>query len=443
MLDDSLTPEPFERLLTALLELPPQHSHHACGDGAAQLVLEVIDTALHTPPAWPQRMAAVRYFCQHARHRLGLESLKDVQALLEQYPQNDEGDAELARLLWNVEAREHMRALRVLVWFMAAYDITELVQWHAWMGTLGFEEALRESLDTLGAVAVVLLWQAKSGRTDHAWVLKFARRVLGRSVSEGHAMLAFRDAAEAMGVPQLVLARQVAHMERAAMGAGDAPGLRVLWWQCVAETLHVHIAQEQGNADMDGTNHQAVDAADTDEAAESGTTANSDEWRVELSPTAALRYSEAGVVLESQARALRADTPMATTMRLRQKSWAQGLRLWLEIEGEGWLSATHQAAIAERFEAAGHQAPQLRHVNAVGGQRATWLATWRWEEALWMSRDMAVADVRRWAQDTALIAAEHWLLMRGMAAPVGKPLEAAAELVAGDAKREATNEKKF
>jgi len=131
MLDDSLTPEPFERLLTALLELPPQHSHHACGDGAAQLVLEVIDTALHTPPAWPQRMAAVRYFCQHARHRLGLESLKDVQALLEQHPQNDEGDAELARLLWNVEAREHMRALRVLVWFMAAYDITELVQWHA------------------------------------------------------------------------------------------------------------------------------------------------------------------------------------------------------------------------------------------------------------------------------------------------------------------------
>ncbi len=442
MLDDSLTPEPFERLLTALLELPPSQSAHESGDGAAQLVLEVIDSALHTPPAWPQRMAAVRYFCQHARHRLGLESLRDVQSFLEQYPQSDEGDAEVARLLWNVEAREPVRALRVLVWFMAAYDVTELAQWHAWMGTGGFEEALRESLDTLGAVAVVLLWQAKSGRTDHAWVLRFARRVLGRSVSEGNAMLAFRDAAEAMGVPQLVLARQIAHLERAAMGAGDAPGLRVLWWQCVAEALQVHIAQEQGKGDMDSTNHQTVDA-DTDEAAESGTTANNDEWRVELSPAAALRYAEAGVVLEPQARALRADTPMATALRLRQKSWAQGLGLWVEIEGEGRLSAAHQAAIAERFEAAGHLPPQLRYVNAVSGERATWLATWRWEKAVWMSRDMAVADVRRWAQDTALNAAEHWLLMRGMVALVGKPLEPAAELVAGDVKREATNEKKF
>ena len=442
MLDDSLTPEPFERLLTALVEFPPSQSAQEYGDGVAQLLLEVIDTALHTPPAWPQRMAAVGYFCRHARPRLGLDSLLDLQALLGQYPARDEGDGEVARLLWNVEAQEPVRALRVLVWFMAAYDITELVQWHSWMGTPGFEEALRESLDTLGAVAVVLLWQAKSGRTDHAWVLRFARRTLGRSVSDGHAMLAFRDAAEAMGVPQLVLARQVAYLERAAMGIDDAPGLRVLWWQCVAEALQVHIAQEQGKGDMDSTNHQTVDA-DTDEAAETGTTANSDEWRVELSPAAALRYAEAGVVLEPQARALRADTPMATALRLRQKSWAQGLGLWVEIEGEGRLSAAHQAAIAERFEAAGHQAPQLRYVNAVSGERATWLATWRWEKAVWMSRDMAVADVRRWAQDTALNAAEHWLLMRGMVALVGKPLEPAAELVAGDVKREATNEKKF
>ena len=442
MLDDSLTPEPFERLLTALLELPPPQSHHECEDGTAQLLLELIDTALHTPPTWPQRMAAVRYFCQHARHRLGLESLRDLQALLEQYPQNDEGDAEVARLLWNMPTLEHVRALRVLVWFLAAYGITGLVQWHAWIGTGGFEEALRESLDTLGAVAVVLLWQAKSGRTDHAWVLRFSRRALGHSVSEGYAMLAFRDAAEAMGTPQLVLARQVAHLERAAMGVDDAPGLRVLWWQCVTEALQAHIAQEQGKGSMDGTNHQTVDT-DTDEAAESGVTANSDEWRVELSPAAALRYGEAGVVLEPQARALRADVPMATAMRLSQKSWAQGLGLWLEIEGEGRLSVAHQAAIAERFEAVGHQAPQLRQVNATGSQRATWLATWRWEKAVWMSRDMAVADVRRWAQDTALNAAEHWLLMRGMVALADKPLGPSAELVASDIKREATNEKKF
>ena len=52
MLDDSLTPEPFERLLTALLELPPPQSHEA-GDGAAQLVLEVIDIVLYTLSAWP------------------------------------------------------------------------------------------------------------------------------------------------------------------------------------------------------------------------------------------------------------------------------------------------------------------------------------------------------------------------------------------------------
>ena len=259
-------------------------------------------------------------------------------------------------------------------------------------------------------------------------------------------MLAFRDAAEAMGVPQLVLARQVAHLERAVMGVDDAPGLRVLWWQCVAEALQVHIAQEQGKGDMDSTNHQTVDA-DTDEAAETGTTANSDEWRVELSPTAALRYAEAGVVLEPMARALRADVPMATAMRLSQKSWAQGLGLWLEIEGEGRLSAAHQAAIAERFEAAGHKAPQLRYLNAVSGQRATWLATWHWDEAVWVPRDLLVADVKRWALETALKATEHWLLMCGMVALAGKPQGAALALDTGlvgvDVTSEASNEKKF
>ena len=291
------------------------------------------------------------------------------------------------------------------------------------MGTSGFEEALRESLDTLGAVAVVLLWQAKSGRTDHAWVLRFARRALGHSVSEGPAMLAFRDAAEAMGVPQRVLARQVAHWERAAMGVDDAPGLRVLWWQCVAEALQVHVAQETSTA------------------------AISDEWRIELSPTSALRYGEAGVVLEPQARELQANSPVVTALRLRQRSWAQGLGLWLEIQGEGRLSAVHQAAIAERFEAAGHLAPQLRYVSANGGHPATWLATWRWDDAVWVPRDMPVADVKRWALETALKATEHWLLMCGMVALAGKPLGAALALGTGlvgvDVKREATNEKKF
>ncbi|EHL24121.1 hypothetical protein KYG_04365 [Acidovorax sp. NO-1] len=427
MTDDSLMPPPLGRLLTALLELPPLlplpglASPQEAGDGAAQLVLEVLDTALHTPPAQPQRMAAVRYFCKHARHRLGLASWRDLQGLLEQYPQSDEGDAEVARLLWGVEAPEHVRALRLLVWFMAAYDVTELVQWHAWMGTSGFEEALRESLDTLGAVAVVLLWQAKSGRTDHAWVLRFARRALGHSVSEGPAMLAFRDAAEAMGVPQRVLARQVAHWERAAMGVDDAPGLRVLWWQCVAEALQVHVAQETSAA------------------------ASSDEWRVELSPTSALRYGEAGVVLEPQARELQANTPMVTALRLRQRSWAQGLGLWLEIQGEGRLSAVQQAAIAERFEAAGHRVPQLRYASANGGYQTTWLATWHWDEAVWVPRDMPVADVKRCALETGLKATEHWLLMCGMVALAGKPQGAALALGTGlvgvDVKREATNEK--
>ena len=161
----------------------------------------------------------------------------------------------------------------------------------------------------------------------------------------------------------------------------------------------------------------------------------------------ALRYAEAGVVLEPQARELQANTPVVTALRLRQRSWAQGLGLWLEIQGEGRLSAMHQAAIAERFEAAGHRAPQLRYVSPNCGHQATWLATWHWDEAVWVPRDIPVADVKRWALETALKATEHWLLMCGMVALAGKPQGAALALGTGlvgvDVKREATNEKKF
>ena len=169
------------------------------------------------------------------------------------------------------------------------------------------------------------------------------------------------------------------------MGVEDAPGLRVLWWQCVAEALQVHVAQE------------------------SGTAASGDEWRVELSPTSALRYGEAGVVLEPQARELQANAPVVTALRLRQRSWAQGLGLWLEIQGEGRLSAMHQTAIAERFEAAGHRAPQLRYASANGGHQATWLATWHWEETVWVPRDMPVADVKATLNKPSKISAQTWM----------------------------------
>ena len=153
------------------------------------------------------------------------------------------------------------------------------------------------------------------------------------------------------------------------------------------------------------------------------------------------------MVLEPQARELQANTPVVTALRLRQRSWAQGLGLWLEIQGEGRLSAMHQTAIAERFEAAGHRAPQLRYASAHGGHPATWLATWHWDEAVWVPRDMPVADVKRWALETALKATEHWLLMCGMVALAGKLQGAAPALDTGlvgiDVKREATNEKKF
>ena len=66
---------------------------------------------------------------------------------------------------------------------------------------------------------------------------------------------------------------------------------------------------------------------------------------------------------------------------------------------------------------------------------------------MWVPRDMPVADVKRWALDTALKATEHWLLMRGMVALAGRQLGAALALNIGlvgvDVKREATNEKKF
>ena len=120
-----------------------------------------------------------------------------------------------------------------------------------------------------------------------------------------------------------------------------------------------------------------------------------------------------------------------------------GLRLWLEIEGEGELAPAYQAAIAERFQAAGRQAPLLRHVNTISGQGATWVARWQRDEALWMSRDTALADVRGWAQETALSAAEHWLLMRDVLELAGKPLGYRTELMTIDIKREASNEKKF
>ena len=58
---------------------------------------------------------------------------------------------------------------------------------------------------------------------------------------------------------------------------------------------------------------------------------------------------------------------------------------------------------------------------------------------------MPMPDVKRWMLETALKAAEQWLMVCGVVARAGRPLAAALALntglVAIDVKREAINEK--
>jgi len=402
--DYSPTQDQFRRLLVSLLDLP-----QAAPDNAeVALVLEVVDMALHTPPACAERMLAMGYFAQQARHLLGLTSVADLQQLLDQFPQTPAGDQQVAQLLWQRPEVGNVWALRLLVWFVMSYNVAEPGAWLAWQGTAGFEEALRERLDELGAVAAVLLWQARSGRSDHAWVMQFLRRELDADVPDGVAMLAFREIAHALGEPELQLARRVARFERMALGVDDVPAMRIWWWECVARQLREALAVQK---DEEGGAEQAAS-----------------DWHVALMAADVLRHGAGGLTAEPVIKWLtRSQRPTLAALRFVQQEWGQGFALALVIDGEGRLPVDVFDGIVSRFEAAGLRPPVLQFT----GER-TWQASWEWDESALIPKQKVAAEVQRWARDTAMRVAEHWLLLAGVLGVGQAPRT-----------RKASNEKRF
>ena len=368
------------------------HAAKPCMEPQSAMVLELADAALQAFEPISQRTAAWQAFARCAVPQLGLGSLAQLVALLQQYGSDE--DPELAVLLWQGEISQQAAALKAvqrlrrMVAFLQSQGITDAARWLQWRDSADAQAVVHSAPHQAPDTVHALLWHLDSGRCDVPWVLMFARRVLGQAPAYSHAMLAIQEMAEAMNLSAKALARRIAWHERLFQALGDVPEFRLTWWRCLKRTLHAQLTKATSvKLQVQGVKEP-----------------------LPLSLAVHLRQGQPMLTIQlPRAFGAAPAWPNLTMVQLRQDGWGPGLRRRLLLQGEGVLPAQLQLDIAKRWRAAQLQPPVFERISAT-----KWEISCCWCDGLWKPSKLEQAEVATWAIDTALQVMEYVLVLKGM-----------------------------
>jgi hypothetical protein len=137
----------METLLDALRALPDAAGTYLEGDLLTNIFLTVLD--LNMQPTTVSK--AIRHY---RRHRSGeLWSLPDLQGLLECYPDNTDGNRQIAQFLWANRYANRVEWMRGLVDWLVAKDLTSGDKLRAWMPTADFDRDFKDQVKGLDIAA--------------------------------------------------------------------------------------------------------------------------------------------------------------------------------------------------------------------------------------------------------------------------------------------------
>jgi hypothetical protein len=169
------------------------------------LATELVPTLLETVIDYQQQTATVSRAVGHfrAQHADSIRTFDELEATLPRFPDDPDGNAELALFLWGYRFWTRAEQLRGLVGFFGSLRVTTLVDLQEWARTSTFETDFKGKVKGLGIAvyhALLMRLGVDTVKPD-VHVLRFIGDAIGRKASEVEAIEALREAAKVMHVP--------------------------------------------------------------------------------------------------------------------------------------------------------------------------------------------------------------------------------------------------
>jgi hypothetical protein len=171
---------------------------------ADDFMTEVFDTVLD----YQNRAETVRKAQEHFRSERGatVRTLGDLEDALGRFPDDDDGNRELATFLWGNRHWRRARELRGLVAYLRERDLTDLRSLRRW-AEASTQDDFVGHIKGLGPAiyrSLVMRLGVDTIKPD-VHVLRFVSSAIGRRVSQDEAVASLETVARRLGVPARTL----------------------------------------------------------------------------------------------------------------------------------------------------------------------------------------------------------------------------------------------
>ena len=185
-----------DRVIGASRELPPAESSYLEDDFVMNLQETVLDYQMHT--------TAVVRALQHFRDNRWdeIRTLDDLNDVVGRFPEDKEGNTELAQYLWGYNMWTRAQQLRDLVGFFREAGVVDQASLKSWAGQAEFKRDFEGRVFGLGIAVFQWLVMRQGVETvkPDVHVHRFVAGALGRTASDTEVIRLVVEAAEQLGI---------------------------------------------------------------------------------------------------------------------------------------------------------------------------------------------------------------------------------------------------
>lgn len=300
---NELTDEEFTKLATAVAGLPFVKCERWKTDYLDDVCTTVLDFHMQSGVV----DNALSYLRANVKRQHSLLTHHDLSALLSQYPNDKAGNTEAAIFLWGNKHWARIELLRRLLTFFESIGVTDQAGLHRWAKAATFERDFKDRVKGMG-IAVFAWLQLRCGvettLKPDVHVINFAKRVIGRKMSEKALIDVFSRVAPLVGETLATIDLTIWWIGKLSMATDDQPELRLIAWNMLKNELEEKLRKE---------------------------VLSDFNWQLILEPAHRLRYDQSGLTIQPNRSLFGETVPGTTSACIRQSSWEKGLELEMMI----------------------------------------------------------------------------------------------------------------
>ena len=354
-----LSQEQFQQLVIHCAELPFIQTDH----WEADYIVDVMQTVLDFQMQVGTVETSLNYFRTSVQKQHQIYTHEQLLALLSRYPDTKAGNLAASQLLWNNKHWVRLELLRRFLPFLAEKKLTDQPSLTAWAKQADFERDFKGQVKGLG-IAVFHWLLIRSGADSikpDVWVINFAKRVIGKRLSEKVLIQTFKAVAPLVGETLETIDVTIWYFEKMAMATKDSPALRIVFWHQLR--------------------HKLDDRLNGGESAV--------KWALVLDDKARLRYEQAGLTLLPDYSVFGDQYPGKTTIQIQQSLWSRRLLLELIVRHQFATGLTHCDGLVQCLE---------MHFDVIASPSEL-VARLDLEDSLLMPPALTVDELEAWATD--------------------------------------------